>query len=144
MKKRYPTTVCLLLLLVSLSSAQISEVNFLNRDPLFTGANTIASMTINTQSFVNNSHTNLLKKPFLRVTELEDTSFETDANSVLYYLFISFRVTEQRTINLFSINGNKLLSKTINTSEIELNISHLSNGIYFLNIDKENFKIIKL
>ncbi|TGV02663.1 T9SS type A sorting domain-containing protein [Flavivirga rizhaonensis] len=145
MKKRYPTTVCLLLLLVSFSSAQISEVNFLNRDSTFTGAYSTMGTTSNTKSFVDNSNTyNPLKKSSLSVTELEDVSFETGINSVQYYLFISFRVSEQRTINLFSINGNKVLSKTVNTSEIELDISHLSNGLYFLNIDKENFKIIKL
>ncbi|GAA3614374.1 T9SS type A sorting domain-containing protein [Flavivirga amylovorans] len=145
MKKRYPTTVCLFLLLVSFSSAQISEVTFLNRDSTFTGAYSTIGMTSNAKNFVDNSNTyNPIKKTSLSVTELEDVSFDTGINSVQYYLFISFRVSEHRTINLFSINGNKVLSKTVNTSEIELDISHLSNGLYFLNIEKENFKIIKL
>lgn len=147
-------------------------INTAYKDPTFTGAYATAGMSSNIQSFVNSGYTELknqstsdyfgatlraiymfvlsgntynpLKEPSLGIPKLEGKSIKTHPNPVLDHLFVSFKTSEKRTINLFSINGTKLLSKTINISEIEIDISHLSSGIYFLNIDKENFKIIKL
>ncbi|TGV02767.1 T9SS type A sorting domain-containing protein [Flavivirga rizhaonensis] len=147
-------------------------ININYKDPVFTGSYAVAGMSSNTQSFVNSGYTELkdqsksdyfsatlraiymfalsgntynpLEEPALGIIELDDMPFEIYPNPVSDHLFVSFRVPEQRTINLFSVNGIKLLGKTANTSEIELDISHLSSGIYFLNINKESFKIVKL
>ncbi len=148
-------------------------INTTYKDPTFTGAYATAAMSSSTQSFVNNGYAELknqstsayfgatlraiymfalsgnaynpLKESVLNITELDDLSFEIYPNPVSDYLFVDFRsFSRPKTISLYSINGKKLLSKPINTSEIKLDISHLNTGIYLLNIDEENFKIVKL
>ncbi|WP_303316083.1 glycosyl hydrolase family 8 [Flavivirga abyssicola] len=147
-------------------------INTAYKDPTFTGAYATASMSSSTQSFVNNGYTELknqstsayfgatlraiymfalsgnaynpLKEPSLSVTEIDDISFEIYPNPTSDYLFVNFRSTRPKTLSLYSINGAKLLSKPIDNSEIKLDIRHLKTGIYLLNIDKENHKIVKL
>ena len=49
------------------------------------------------------------------------------------------------SVEVFDIVGKKQESRKseIGKSEIEIDISHLSNGIYFLKIDNKMYKIIK-
>ncbi|AUP80760.1 glycosyl hydrolase family 8 [Flavivirga eckloniae] len=142
------------------------------KDPVFTGAYATAGMSSSTQSFVNNGYTELknqsksdyfsatlraiymftlsgntynpLQETPLSVTELDDFSFEIYPNPASDYLFVNFRSSRPKFIRLYSINGVELLREPINTSEIRLDIKHLKSGVYLLNIDEDNFKIVKL
>ncbi|MCL2131767.1 MAG: T9SS type A sorting domain-containing protein, partial [Lentimicrobiaceae bacterium] len=50
-------------------------------------------------------------------------------------------------VEVFDVMGRKLLSHTPLTSHssplIEIDISHLANGLYFLKIDGKVFKVVK-
>jgi len=49
-----------------------------------------------------------------------------------------------KNVELFDFVGKKLVSQfTIHNSLIEIDISHLANGMYFLKVDNKMFKIIK-
>jgi len=71
-------------------------------------------------------------------------AFSFYPNPVLNDLNISFTTSKYRTINVYSINCQLLLSKNENALNVKIDLSNFKAGIYFLNIDnKENLKIIK-
>ncbi len=147
-------------------------INTSYKDPTFTGAYATAAMSSSAQSFVNSGYAELknqstsayfgatlraiymfalsgnaynpLKEPVLSVPELDNYTFQIYPNPTSDYLFVDFKTSKPKTISLYSVNGKKLLSKSIETSEIKLDISHLNSGIYLLNIDEENFRVVKL
>ena len=86
---------------------------------------------------------NPLQDATLNITELDNYSFEIYPNPTSDYLFVNFRASRPKTISLYSINGMELLRKQINTPEIRLDIKHLKSGVYLLNIDEDNFKVVK-
>jgi phosphomevalonate kinase len=54
---------------------------------------------------------------------------------------------EVRKIEIFDMSGRKILEKTVNKKETQINIEKLNSGIYILKTftanDSETFKIIK-
>lgn len=129
-------------------------------------------MSASNQNFVNNGYSELKNQPTnayfgatLRViymfalsgnmynaisnntlgTEADtQNSFSFYPNPVLNDLNISFTTSRYRNINVYSINGQLLLSKNENALSVKIDLSNFKAGIYFLNIDnKENLKIIK-
>jgi hypothetical protein len=46
-------------------------------------------------------------------------------------------------LTLFDVHGNKILEANINSSNSDLDISSLNNGLYFLNIGDQVIKIVK-
>jgi len=49
-----------------------------------------------------------------------------------------------KNVEIYDVVGKKLVSQfTFHDSHIEIDISHLANGLYFLKIDGKVFKVIK-
>ncbi len=143
------------------------------KDPTFTGAYSTAGMASTDLNFVNDGYEELKNQPTtayfgatLRAIymfvlsgnaynplepvlsvdkpETDTPSFKAYPNPVLNDLFVNFKFSKPRTINLFSLKGTKLSTKTSQSSEMKLDMSHLSSGVYFLNVDNKNYKIVKL
>ena len=153
-------------------SQQGVAIDISYKDPTFTGAYAAAAMSASNQNFVNNGYSELKNQPTnayfgatLRViymfalsgnmynaisnntlgTEVDtQNAFSFYPNPVLNDLNISFTTSRYRNINVYSINGQLLLSKNENALSVKIDLSNFKAGIYFLNIDnKENLKIIK-
>lgn len=45
-----------------------------------------------------------------------------------------FKKTGERTIDIYTISGKRVLNKRLNSKEVQIDISHLSDGIYFMKI----------
>lgn len=52
-------------------------------------------------------------------------------------------MTEDASVQIYSITGQLIMSDLIKTSNSKINVSKLSSGIYFLNINKNTIKFIK-
>jgi len=146
-------------------------INTTYKDPTFTGAYAAAAMSSTNQNFVNAGYTelknqttdnyfgatlraiymfvlsgnmyNALAVNTLSVDEVSKNLFKVHPNPVSDYLNISFKNLKERSIALYSINGQELIYKKINNLESKLDLSKLNSGVYFLRIEGENYKIIK-
>jgi hypothetical protein len=58
-------------------------------------------------------------------------------------LYIRSEESEVRNVEIFDVYGRNLSHLTFHTSPVEINISHLANGLYFLKIDGKMYKVIK-
>lgn len=75
--------------------------------------------------------------------------FQQDANFVLYpnpaektiTLQLKNREIDNLSVSIFDVTGKKMFSNSLNSLTIELNISDLSNGLYFVSL-KQNGKNI--
>lgn len=84
---------------------------------------------------------------------VEDKEFEkaihvypNPVESALSVSLIAANINNQKTkLVLYSIEGQKLLEQEVFdiTNEIDLDLSHLTTGVYFLSIKNENKRIIK-
>ncbi|RFN58924.1 T9SS type A sorting domain-containing protein [Marixanthomonas ophiurae] len=72
----------------------------------------------------------------LSVSENEITSFKIYPNPVSETLFISSENNTIENISVFSINGQVVLSEKSNTNQLD--VSTLSNGLYFVEIASGN------
>ncbi len=52
-------------------------------------------------------------------------------------------VTAKETINIYSLNGNQVLSVMTQEGVNTINVSELPNGVYLLKYANESFKLIK-
>lgn len=149
-----------------------TPINTSYKDPTFTGAYATAAMSSTNQNFVNSGYAELknqvttayfgatlralymfalsgnmydaLKQNSLSINNTTDnTKFKIYPNPVSYHLYINFETSIERTLKLYSINGRQLLAKKVTASQTQLNVSKIENGIYFLSIDGNTFKIIK-
>jgi hypothetical protein len=88
----------------------------------------------NTSEFgVNVSYT-------LSVTQFENeiNSFKLYPNPVSDRLFLQSPVSESFSLQIINTLGQEVFSKKNNVSSVELDVSTLSKGLYFLNITSEN------
>ncbi|WP_158850070.1 glycosyl hydrolase family 8 [Algibacter sp. L1A34] len=141
------------------------------RDPTFTGAYASAAMSSTSQNFVDSGYSelktqttdayfgstlraiymfalsgnmyNALSETVLSNISETQKTFKLYPNPVLDNLNILFKTSKLRTINVYTINGELLLSNEVNTLQVKIDLSQFNSGLYFLNIDRENFKIIK-
>lgn len=146
-------------------------INTTYKDPTFTGAYASAAMLSSNQAFVNAGYSELknqattayfgatlramymfalsgnmfdaLDANLLSVDEASLNTFKIYPNPTSDYLNILFKTSKERSINLYSINGQQLISKTVDGSQFQLNIKELDAGLYFIKIDGESFKIVK-
>lgn len=72
----------------------------------------------------------------LSVSENEAVSFKTYPNPVSETLFITSENNLIEKISIYSINGKLVLSEKENVNQLD--ISALSNGLYFVKITSEN------
>ncbi|WP_339700740.1 T9SS type A sorting domain-containing protein [uncultured Marixanthomonas sp.] len=72
----------------------------------------------------------------LSISENEAVTFKTYPNPVSETLFITSEKNTIEKLNVYSINGQLILSEKENTSQLD--ISALSNGLYFVEITSEN------
>jgi endo-1,4-beta-D-glucanase Y len=142
------------------------------KDPTFTGAYASSAMSSPSQDFVNSGYAELKNQPTdayfgatlraiymfalsgnmynpLTQTVLSNTddnpqkSFMLYPNPVINNLSVAFKTPKLRTINLYSVSGQLLLSKEIDALQVQIDLSLFKSGLYFFNIDKESYKIIK-
>jgi len=136
-------------------------INTTYKDPTFTGAYASAAMISTNQAFVNSGYTELKNQPTdayfgatlraiymfalsgnmfdalnvnLSVDEVSLSSINIYPNPTSDFLNISFKYPSSKTIDLYNINGQLLLTKNVNTLQVELNLSEFNTGIYFLKI----------
>jgi len=72
----------------------------------------------------------------LNITDFSENSFNVYPNPVSETLFISSENNTVEKLNVYSINGQLILSVKSNTTQ--LNVSALSNGLYFVEGISEN------
>lgn len=114
-------------------------------------ATKIDSLVIEWSSGKKEVFTNLNSKQFLQIIEnqgiVSDKPIMPNSEKISIYpnpahdtLFIHTEDVEQN-FQLLDINGKTVLEGK--RLDKQLNISHLSNGVYFLNIGEKTFKVVK-
>ncbi|WP_040756746.1 T9SS type A sorting domain-containing protein [Winogradskyella psychrotolerans] len=73
----------------------------------------------------------------LSVSQFENNRFKLYPNPVSNVLFIKSPVSEAYNLELINTLGQVVLTQKNNNASIELKVSSLSNGLYFLNITSE-------
>jgi hypothetical protein len=73
----------------------------------------------------------------------QQTNIKIYPNPTTGQLKVKSQKSKVESIELFDIYGRKLSQFTIHDSPVEIDISHLPAGIYFLKIDGKTVKIIK-
>src|SRR5699024_2512407 len=79
--------------------------------------------------------------PYMSVEDLYKSNLTLYPNPVKDYLYIE-NLTENVQLTIYNLSGMKLLSQEINTSTENINVSHLSGGMYFYEI-LQNGKALK-
>lgn len=142
------------------------------KDPTFTGAYSSAAMSSTNQTFVNSGYSELksqvttayfgatlralymfalsgnmfdaLKFNVLSTNDREEKQFKVFPNPVLNNLNISFTSSVEHSISLYSVTGQELLNKGKETSnDINLDLSNLESGVYFLKVNNKTIRILK-
>jgi CSLREA domain-containing protein len=74
----------------------------------------------------------------LSVSQFENHGFKLYPNPVSNQLFIKSPASERYSLKVMNTLGQLVFSKKGDTSSTTLDVSNLSKGLYFLNIDSEN------
>ncbi len=146
-------------------------INTTYKDPTFTGAYSSAAMSSTTQTFVNNGYTELknqatsayfgatlralymlalsgntynpLTQNVLSVDEQSISSFKIHPNPVSDRLHLTFKTSEPRTLELFTLSGQNVWTKKVYALETQVPMDSLQRGVYLLRIKGESFKVVK-
>jgi hypothetical protein len=156
-KKRY----ALLIFSISLSSTYAQHV-ITTDGGQFTSINKTGNINYTVGQLVNKITTSStgslsegVQQPFeISVVLGLEEAIEVDLNFLVYpnpssgYLILSTgkATIENMHYQLYSLNGQLLETKKIETNETQINITNLENSIYFLKINQNNkeIKIFKL
>ncbi|MGH1383759.1 T9SS type A sorting domain-containing protein [Kordia sp.] len=90
--------------------------------------------------------TNIFETEFvepLSVDELSSTQIKMYPNPVKDILYIKLDKSELINIQLIDIHGKQILTKTATDKQIELNVSSLKSGIYFLKLSSDTAQLTK-
>lgn len=146
-------------------------INTTYKDATFTGAYANAAMSSSNQNFVNDGYDelksqttdayfgatlrviymyfmsgnfyNALSQNILNVEDLTKKSFNVYPNPVKDIIHIKSNTLKLNNIKLYDFTGKIVLSKDVNHLNYDLNLSDLNTGIYFLQIEGENLKLVK-
>lgn len=72
--------------------------------------------------------------------QLEFSLYPNPTNGIV---FIKSKELKNAKVDVFGINGSILLSKDINSTSSEINISNLASGIYLFKVKSENSEFVK-
>lgn len=79
----------------------------------------------------------------LSVNELSGVEIKMYPNPVKDILYIELDKSESVIIQLVDIHGKQILTKTATSKQIELNVSSLKSGIYFLKLSSDTAQLTK-
>ncbi len=79
----------------------------------------------------------------LSVNELSDVKIKMYPNPVTDVLHITLDESELVSMQLIDIHGKQILTKTVRSKQIELNVSNLKSGIYFLKLSSDTAQLTK-
>ncbi|GAB1857129.1 hypothetical protein MHTCC0001_19650 [Flavobacteriaceae bacterium MHTCC 0001] len=148
-------------------------INTSYKDPTFTGAYATAGMVSSNQNYINSGYTELkaqstsayfgatLRAIYMFVlsgngynpvfenvlhnpTVNKSNSINIYPNPIVDSIYLKFNISKSRIINLYSLKGDKLLSKTTNLQEVSIDATQLHSGVYFLGVGNgKYYKLIK-
>ncbi len=103
-----------------------------------------ATWVIGTTGGAGNIASNILAQScsVLSITDFKQELIEIYPNPTNHKIYINGLNTSE-TIQIYSITGQKLLKTLINNNSYSLDVSKLSNGIYFIKIKNQVLKFIK-
>jgi len=121
---------------------------------VITGMGTVFTHTFNTVgtnpyrcSIHTGSMTGTIEVQILSIEEQEKRAVSVYPNPVSNALTITTPTANIKSITMTSILGKKLLAVTVNNLTHKLDVSHLPNGVYLIQIEtdlnKQTYKVIK-
>ena len=123
-----------------LLSFTMSQTDFDNNH---LGANTITYTTEDNQGNTNTCTAIVtITSSTLSLDDIDISSFMIYPNPTTDALCIN-GLKKSETVEIYSINGQQLFTKTIDTNTNKIDVSKLSVGVYFLKINSESIKFIK-
>lgn len=128
----------------SASNKNVSSIPLPLNTVLVNGITYFASQKIG--GYESTSRLPVLVQIALSNSEFESTTLSYSPNPVIDNLTIKSKEVI-KTISVYSVLGQLAMIKSFGSSEVEMNLSELNQGVYFVKIDSETlqntFKIIK-
>jgi len=77
----------------------------------------------------------------LSVNEQLETQLKIYPNPVSHVLYVELKQSDTITVELLDIRGKQTMSETLEGKHLELDISNLTSGIYFLKLSSNTRQI---
>lgn len=117
-------------------SSKSAEVTLPLTTVLVDGTTYYASQTINNIESKDRLAVTAKTKGSLSTDDFDFANFKFYPNPVKHYLSINHKETIEN-IEVFSLSGKSVLSKKINSTAAEIDLSTLSSGMYILNVKSD-------